>query len=143
MENYQDILNFIYCNTQAGINQVSQLKDRLDEGHFKTYLQTLIEKYAHIKHMADDWLLQNDLDLHDLSTVQKVVSYLQTCFKTMGDDETDFAETLMQSSVMGIVQIKKKVRYAKNNNIPHPIYQLLLDLLEVEQFNLRCLQAFL
>ena len=71
-------------------------------------------------------------------------AYMDIEQQTAGPDDSDIAELLMQHSVLGIVQIKKQVRACQNReNFPHNFYDLLLELLDTEQFNLRCLQAFL
>ena len=143
MENHQDILQFIYINTDRASKQVSTLSHGVVAPPFKSYLQELAQKYKQLGQTAEKHLTCTNTKATENNTTA-LSTYMDIEQQTAGSDDSDIAELLMQHSVLGIVQIKKQVRACQNReNFPHNFYDLLLELLDTEQFNLRCLQAFL
>ena len=143
MENHQDILLFIDINTEQAAKQVSSLEHLVKSKAFKIYLQELSQKYKAINHTAKKHLefIGPDSAKQDSTghSPYMMIEQEHSC-----EDDSATAELLMQHSVLGIVQIKKQVRVCQSSDdFPHNIYHLLLELLDTEQFNLRCLQAFL
>ena len=143
MENHQDILQFIYINTNRAAKQVSTLSHGVVAPPFKSYLQELAQKYKQLGQTAEKHLACTNTKPTENNTTA-LPAYMDIEQQAAGSDDSDIAELLMQHSVLGIVQIKKQVRACQNReNFPHNFYDLLLELLDTEQFNLRCLQAFL
>ncbi len=144
MKNHQDILQFIYFNTQSAMEQVTALEYKAEHGAFKSYLQELAQKYKVLNQTARKHLEFVSPDAAEQIDSASFSPYMAFESKALGKEDSDMAELLMQHSVLGIVQIKKQVRACQNREkFPHNFYNLLLELLDTEQFNLRCLQAFL
>ena len=143
MKNHQWVFQFLCTNTDQAAKQVSALEHLVKSAPFKSYLQELAQKYQALHQTGQKHLSFIDSPSNGSDNSNQPL-YMEFDSRSLGESDSDIAELLMQHSVLGIVQIKKQVRACQSlENFPSHIYNLLLELLDTEQFNLRCLQAFL
>lgn len=142
MKDYQDYLNFLYQNTQMGVNTLKQMSDICEDENFAVHLKWQLDGYSKLKYVADELLTKQGLTPEGISTLGKISTYFMVELKTMADSSVShLSEMLMQGSVMGIVQIKRTMRAYPT--APPQLAKLAEDLLEFEQQNLKALQNFL
>ena len=101
MENHQDILQFIYINTDRAAKQVSTLSHGVVAPPFKSYLQELAQKYKQLGQTAEKHLtctntkateIRNDgvLSGNDLHTADTVIYAVGQRALYEEDDELRF-----------------------------------------------------
>lgn len=137
-----ELLNFIYQNTEMGVNTIKQLLDICNDTKFNHHLQSQYKEYAAIHKTAKDLLLQNDCDEKGINAFDKLKTYLMINMQTLTDKSpSHIAEMMMVGSTMGVVQALRSIR--KYHNAEPNILDLMKRLLTLEENNISELKQFI
>ncbi|MDD2269014.1 MAG: hypothetical protein PHY15_05620 [Eubacteriales bacterium] len=137
-----ELLNFIYQNSQMGVDTINQLIEIVDDNNFKTRLKSQYQEYKEIHITAREALNEAGCDEKGLSALEKLKTYLMINMQTLTDNSSSHvAEMLIIGSNMGIINAVKNLKRYKNAD--PKILALMKRLLEFEENNVQQLKEFL
>ena len=138
-----ELLNFIYQNSQMGVDTLGQLLEMTQDKRFSQHLELQRAEYQEIHTQAREALNKNGCDEKGLSVFEKAKTYLMLNMQTMTDRSTShMAEMLMVGSTMGIVDATRRLRQYQQE-AEADILRLMQRLLAFEEQNVERLKAFL
>jgi FtsZ-interacting cell division protein YlmF len=142
MNGNAELLNFIYQNSQMGVNILSQLMDIAEDEEFRKHLQQQYEEYKDIHEKAKQALNENGYDEKGISALDKIKTYIMVNIQTLTDKSSShIAEMLMVGSNMGIINAIKNLK--KYSDAEQSIKSLMERLLKLEENNVQQLKNFL
>lgn len=142
MNENAELLNFIYQNSQMGVNTINQLLDIVEDANFKKHLLDQLNEYHVINKLAMSKLNDNGYDEKGISTMEKLRTYMMINIQTLTDKSTShIAEMLIIGSNMGIIDAIKNIK--KYKDAQSDIVQLMDKLLKFEENNMEQLKHFL
>lgn len=142
MNGNAELLNFIYQNSQMGVDTIDQLVDIVEDAVFKAHLQSELNEYREINLKAKTLLNANGYDEKGISALDKMKAYLMINMKTMTDKSAShIAEMLIIGSDMGIIDATRNIN--KYQNAEKDILALMKKLLKFEENNVEKLKTFL
>lgn len=138
-----EFLNYIYQNSQMGVDTLTQLSEYVKDEALQTQLEKQLDGYREFHKRAKEMLNKNGYDEKGLGTFEKMRTYLMVNWQTMSDDSVShIAEMLIQGSNMGITEAVKKLnQYEKA--VEKEIKNLMKELLNFEEENVEKLKMFL
>ena len=132
-----EFLNYVYQNSQMGVDTLQQLLDITEDEKLQAYLEKQLEGYRKFHNEARDLLNRNGYDEKGLGT------FLMVNLQTMTDASTShIAKMLIQGSSMGITEAVKKL-HQYENDVEKDIKKLMERLQEFEEENVEKLKEFL
>lgn len=135
------LLNFIYQNSAMGVTTISQLLDIVREPDFRKHLQEELKGYTEIHKEARKLLENHGCDEKELTTLEKVRTYLMISMQTLMDSSASHvAEMMITGSNMGILDAEKHLRHMQAEP---DIQKLMKRLLKFEEENVQKLKSFL
>ena len=138
-----ELLNFIYQNSQMGVDTVTQLMDISQDEPFKARLHAQLKEYRQIHDQAAQMLETNGFTEEGLSAFEKIRTYLMINFQTLSDDSTShLAEMLMVGSNMGVIDAIKNIKKYQGK-VEQKILDLMVHLREFEENNVERFKEFL
>ena len=145
MDGNTEILNFIYQNSQMGIDTLKQLieltKNSRNE-EFKNVLQSQYDEYKKIYIDTEKLIKSRGKDPKDLNTFAKISTYLMINLKTIIDKTpSHISEMLIQGSTMGIIDVTKRIN--DYGDADKEILDLAHRLLQFEKDNQEEFKKFL
>lgn len=142
MNGNTELLNFIFQNSQMGVETINQLMGIIEDKEFKSHLNSQLSEYNEINNHARHMLTANGYDEKGLSAFEKIRTYLMINMQTLTDKSTNhIAEMMIIGSNMGIIDaIKRLKQYA---DAEKDILSLMEKLLKIEENNIKELKAFL
>lgn len=142
MNGNAELLNFIYQNSQMGVNTLKQLLDISEDEAFKKQLDLQYNGYLEIHQAAKEMLHKNGLDEKGLSKLERIRTYLMLNMETLTDKSSShIAEMLIIGSNMGVINAVKNLK--KYNEAEEDIKRLMERLLKFEENNIQQLKEFL
>ena len=142
MNGDEELLNFIYQNSQMGTDTITHLLKLNAEPTFQQQLLSQQREYSAIHQAAKDLLNQKGLDVKGLSAGEKLTTYLMINFQTLTDKSAShLAEMMMIGSNMGVIDAIKKQR--EYTHAAGEILALMQRLQAFEESNLTALKAYL
>lgn len=137
-----ELLNYIYQNSQMGVETIEQLMGIAKDGKFKGLLQSQYNEYKTINDGAKRMAEKFGYEEKGLGAFEKMRTEVMINMQTMADKTTShISEMLMIGSNMGIINaIKnlKKYQYAESE-----ILGLMEKLLQLEENNVQELKRYL
>ena len=104
------LLNFIYQNSQMGVETIEQLEKIVEDKDFKRYLKEKYEGYCKIHKDAKEKLNSHGYDERGIGSFEKIRTYLMINMQTLTDKSTShIAEMMMIGSTMGIINAIRKL----------------------------------
>ena len=142
MNGNAELLNFIYQNSQMGVETINQLLEMLEDGKFKDCLKAQLDGYELMCTTAKTMLGGHGYDEKGISAMDKMKTYLMINLQTLVDrSSAHIAEMLITGSNMGIVDGTKKLKeYAGAES---SIKELMEKLIRFEENNIEKLKNFL
>lgn len=135
-----ELLNFIYQNSQMGVESLNQLIPMLDNAVFKGQLEAQLREYTKIHEEAKKLLNTHGYDEKGIGAMEKIMTYLMIDMKTLMDKSSShIAEMLIQGSNMGIIDAIKKINRYENESSKE-IISLMKRLLKFEENNVERLK---
>lgn len=83
-----EFLNYVYQNSQMGVDTLEQLLDITEDEKLQAYLKKQLEGYCKFHSEARDLLNRNGYDEKGLGTFEKIRTYLMVNLQTMADAST-------------------------------------------------------
>lgn len=137
------LLNFVYQNSQMGVDTITQLMDITKDEAFKERLHAQLKEYRQIHDQAAQMLEENGFNEEGLSAFEKIRTYLMINFQTLSDDSTShIAEMLMVGSNMGVIDAIKNIRKYRQKVEPD-IVKLMEHLKQFEENNVERFKQYL
>lgn len=138
-----ELLNFVYQNSQMGVDTLQQLIEISEDMAFKEYLEKQLTGYEHFHKRARQMLNQNGFDEEGLNAFEKIRTYLMVNWQTMNDRSTSkIAEMLITGSTMGIIDSIKRL-HQYHNDVEKDIRKLMEELQDFEDKNIDELKGYL
>lgn len=142
MNQNAELLNFIYQNSQMGIEALQKLVSINKDSEFNKCLQSQLNEYKLINSNAVKKLNENGYDEKGIGTLTKIQSYIILNIQTMMDKSSShIAEMLITGSTMGTIDAIKNIK--KYKDAEPSILKLMNDLKKFEENNIEQLKAFL
>ena len=142
MNENAELLNFIYQNSQMGVETIQQLMGIVRDEKFKKQLESQFKEYEEIHSTARKMLNENGYDEKGISAMEKIRTYLMLNMQTMTDKSSShIAEMLIIGSNMGIINAVKNLK--KYKGVEAKIRSLMERLLKFEENNVQRLKEFL
>ncbi|MCR1961517.1 hypothetical protein SAMN04489758_16711 [Thomasclavelia cocleata] len=136
------LLNFIYQNSQMGVETIDQLEKIVEDKDFKRYLKEKYEGYCKIHKDAKEKLNSHGYDEKGISSFEKLRTYLMINMQTLTDKSTThIAEMMMIGSTMGIVSAIRNLN--DYSNADNDIIKLMETLKAFEEKSYHDLQVFI
>ena len=136
------LLNFIYQNSQMGVETIDQLEKIVEDKNFKRYLKEKYEGYCKIHKDAKEKLNSHGYDEKGISSFEKLRTYLMINMQTLTDkSNTHIAEMMMIGSTMGIVSAIRNLN--DYSNADNDIIKLMETLKAFEEKSYHDLQVFI
>ena len=138
-----EMLNFIYQNSQMGVETLNQLIPMIDNEAFKKRLEAQLKEYEQIHEEAKKLLNRDGYDEKGIGALEKIMAYLMIDMKTLMDKSSShIAEMLIQGSNMGIIDAVKRInQYEKEAE--KEVTALMKRLLKFEENNVERLKEAL
>lgn len=111
MNGNAEFLNFIYQNSQMGVDTINQLIGIADNEDFKKLLLSQYNEYNEIHSVAKQKLNENGYDEKGIGTLDKVKTYIMINMQTLNDNSSShIAEMLIIGSNMGVINAVKNLK---------------------------------
>ncbi len=138
-----EMLNFIYQNSQMGVETLNQLIPMIDNEAFKKRIEAQLKEYEQIHEEAKKLLNRHSYDEKGIGALEKIMAYLMIDMKTLMDKSSShIAEMLIQGSNMGIIDAVKRInQYEKEAE--KEVTALMKRLLKFEENNVERLKEAL
>lgn len=138
-----ELLNYVYQNSQMGVDTLQQIIGITDDNALKEYLEKQLEGYEKFHSEARKLLNQNGFDEKGLNTFEKIRTYLMVNMQTMTDTTSShIAKMLIQGSSIGVTEAIKNIRQYEND-VEKNVRKLMEDLKDYEEKNIEKLKEFL
>ncbi|MGL5641236.1 MAG: hypothetical protein ACRDDM_03150 [Paraclostridium sp.] len=142
MNGNAELLNFIYQNSQMGVESLEKLILVSDDDKFKQVLQSQLQEYKLINNEVIRKLNENGYNEKGLSTFTKIQSYIMINIQTIMDKSSShLSEMLITGSTMGVIDAIKNIK--KYKDAEQTILKLMDDLKKFEENNIEQLKQFL
>jgi len=142
MNGNAELLNFIYQNSQMGVDTIDQLKGIVEDEKFKKQLESQFNEYREIHTAAKNLLNNNGYDEKGISAFDKIKTYLMINMQTLTNKSAShIAEMLIIGSNMGVINCVKNIK--KYQDTEQEILDLMKKLLKFEENNVQELKEFL
>ena len=142
MNENEELLNFIYKNSEMGVSTLGKLIDMVGEISFRKQLTDQLAEYRTFENSAKELISKYGAAEKGLSDVDKAKTYFTISMQTMTDkSNSHIAEMLITGSNMGIIESVKNLK--KYPAAEKEVRDLLQRLLEFEENNVQRLKEFL
>lgn len=142
MNGNTELLNFIFQNSQMGVDTINQLLGIVEDENFKKHLESQLNEYKEIHYTVQKMLNENGHDEKGISTFDKIKTYLMINMQTITDKTpSHISEMLIIGSNMGIIDAIKNLK--KYKGAEQDIINLMEKLLIFEEGNVQQLKQFL
>lgn len=142
MNQNSELLNFIYQNSQMGIETLEKLLTITEDVEFKNCLESQLSEYKTINEKAQKKLNENGYDKKGISTFSKIQSYIMINLETMmNKTPSHISEMIITGSTMGVIDAIKNIK--KYKDAEPSILALMDNLKKFEERNIDQLKAFL
>ena len=142
MSGNTELLNFVYQNSQMGIETLSQLIELSDDEEFKECMEKQLEKYREFNKEASRLLEERGHNEKSIGMFDRLKTYLMINLQTMNDKSAShMAQMLIEGSSMGVTNALQDLR--KYEDADTEILRLMRKLYKFEEKNVETYKAFL
>lgn len=142
MDTNTEISNYIFQNSQMGIQTIGQLLEIVDDDTFKKQLESQSKEYRQINQKARNILTDLGSDEKGISQMDKFRTYIMINMQTLTDKSAShIAEMMITGSTMGIIEATRKIK--EYTDADKNIVDLMKDLLKFEEKNVESLKEYL
>ncbi len=143
MNAVQELLNFVYQNSEMGAISIDRLADYSKDERFLSALRDQKREYLSINAAARDALCRTGCDEKGLGNLTKIKTYLMIDFQGMIDPSTEhLAEMMVIGSTMGVIDAKKNLRRYEGEDLGEA-RELMNTLCDLEERNVETMKGFL
>lgn len=137
-----ELLNYIYQNSQMGLDTISHLLGIVEDEEYKSVLKSQYNEYDEIFQETKDKLDNYNKEGKDISFYQKATADVMINLKTITDKSpSHISEMMIQGSTMGVIESIKKLKEYKDAE--SGILGLGEKLLNFEENNIGQLKKYL
>ena len=133
MSGNEELLNFVYQNSQMGVDTLKQLLEISKDENFNKYLKGQGRGYLELHKKAKEFLNENGTDEKGLSMLEKTIK---------DKSASHIAEMLITGSTMGINEAIKKINEYEGSAKKEYV-DLMKRLQKFEEGNIERLKEFL
>lgn len=138
-----ELLNYIHQNAEMGQDSINRLLEIVDNGDFKNMLRHQFKEYKHVFDESEIMLNDFNKDAKSVGKMPKMATYIMINMKTLTDKSPDhIAEMLIQGSIMGIIQITRRLK-EYDGEAEEDLVKFAKRLLKMEEENIRDCLKFL
>lgn len=142
MDENIELLNYVYQNSQMGIETIEQLQNIVTDAPMRQHLAAELQEYRNINRRSEDMLAQRGKPDKGIPTMQRMGATMGVKMNTLIDKTpSHIAEMMIQGSTMGVIDATKNLK--KYHKAEAPIRDLTRQLLSLEQNNIETLKSFL
>ncbi len=135
MDKNVELLNYIYQNSQMGLDTISHLLNVTDDAEYKHVLESQYKEYDKIFQETKGKLEHLDKEGKDIGFYQKASADMMINLKTLTDKSpSHISEMMIQGSTMGVIESIKKLK--KYQDADPEIRDLGQRLLTFEEANI-------
>ena len=143
MDARQELLNFVYQNSEMGAISIDRLAEYTSDERFQKALRDQKREYLSINAAARDALYRTGCDEKGLGALSKVKTYLMIDMQSIMDRTTaHLAEMMVIGSTMGIIDAKKNLRRYEGEDLGEA-QSLMNTLCDLEERNVETMKTFL
>ncbi|MBR6530243.1 MAG: hypothetical protein IKT43_02385 [Clostridia bacterium] len=143
MDARQELLNFVYQNSEMGAISIDRLAEYTSDERFQKALRDQKREYLSINAAARDALCRTGCDEKGLGALSKVKTYLMIDMQSIMDRTTaHLAEMMVIGSTMGIIDAKKNLRRYEGEDLGEA-QSLMNTLCDLEERNVETMKTFL
>lgn len=137
-----ELLNFVYQNSEMGVNTIGQIIELVKETEFKAQLNSQLAEYEKINLEAKAMLKKHGYEEKGINSYEKIRTYLMINIQTINDKSAShISEMLIIGSNMGIIDAIKNIK--KYDGADPVIVNMMQRLLIFEEDNVKKLKEFL
>ncbi len=142
MSNTEELLNYVYKNSQMGVNTIEQLLGIVEDEDFKKHMDSQLNEYRQINEESKKILDRLGYEEKGVGTFNEISAYMMINFQTLRDKSAShIAEMMLNGSTMGIIQATRNLKKYKDED--KEFLGLMEKLLKTEENNFQQLKKFL
>ena len=136
MNENAELLNYVYQNSQMGVESIDRILDLTEDESFREVLKEQQKDYMRFHKKAREKLHENGFDEKGLNSFEKMRTYLMINMQTLTDQSVShIAKMMIQGSSMGITEALQKL-HQYENDADKEIRKLMEDLKDFEEKNI-------
>nr|WP_317284086.1 hypothetical protein [uncultured Sellimonas sp.] len=136
------LLNFVYQNSQMGMDTISQIVEIAEDENLKECLEKQKEKYKEFHQEAAKLLNEYGHDEQSISMFDKLKTYFMINIQTVKDKSAShLAQMLIEGSSMGVTNALQDIR--KYEDADTDAVRLMRKLYKFEEDNVEKYKQFL
>ena len=130
-----EMLNYIYQNSKIGIINIDNIKGEIKNKNLQKSLKTQQNNYFEICNEATDLLFSAGKEREEVSSITKVMTYIDSRINTMNDNSLkNIIKLLINKNTERIIDLENRIKEYKGNN--KKVKSLCKKLLILEKNNL-------
>lgn len=137
-----EILKEINKDAKMGMDSLTMVTKKVEDEKFKKLLNNQHDEYQNIFDRTQELLVQENKNIQDVPTMQKVMAWTGIQMNTLNDkSNSKLSELLIQGNDMGVI---KGTKLLNESNFTTPeIENLLSDFVRLQEKNIDDLKKFL
>ena len=137
-----EILKEINKDAKMGMDSLTMVTKKVEDEKFKKLLDNQHDEYQNIFDRTQELLVQENKNIQDVPTMQKVMAWTGIQMNTLNDkSNSKLSELLIQGNDMGVI---KGTKLLNESNFTTPeIENLLSDFVRLQEKNIDDLKKFL
>ena len=137
-----EILKEINKEAKMGMDSLTMVTKKVQDEKFKKLLNSQHDEYQNIFDRTQELLVQENKNIQDIPTMQKVMAWTGIQMNTLNDkSNSKLSELLIQGNDMGVI---KGTKLLNESNFTTPeIKNLLSDFVRLQEKNIDDLKKFL
>lgn len=142
MDNPEYILNEVNKGIKMGMDSISTISEKVQDGNFKDDLLFQYDQYNEILNRVNSELKNYDDFPQELPPLQKVMGYMDIQMSTLNDkSNSNIAEMLIKGTNMGIIEGVKLKNHNPDADVK--IQNILDDFIKYQENNVERLKKYL
>lgn len=142
MNQNTEFLNYIYQNSQMGIDTINQLTNIVEDPDFSEQLSDQLLEYQSINTDAVRKLQESGAAAKGLNKATELSAYMSIGIKTLADKSPEhISEMMIEGSTRGVMEVTKNLK--KYEDADNSTISLANKLLKTEQHNIEQLKQYL
>lgn len=137
-----EILKEINKDAKMGMDSLTMVTKKVQDEKFKKLLNNQHDEYQNIFDRTQELLVQENKNIQDVPTMQKVMAWTGIQMNTLNDkSNSKLSELLIQGNDMGVIKGTKLLN--ESNFTTQEIENLLSDFVRLQEKNIDDLKKFL
>ena len=144
MENQNlNILDEVNKGATMGMDAISYVSEKVEDGNFKHVLDVEYDKYQKISNRVNQLYSHfSSKEPHETNAMNKMMTWYGIQMKTITDSTTSkLSELLMQGTNMGIIEGRRLLN--QNNDIAPDVENILNDFVTMQEDSVETLKKYL